>query len=201
MIAVQSGPTERGHLSSEQRSDAELVAMALHDPASFSLIFRKYAAPVHQYCDRCLGTREAAEDAAQTVFLKAFASLKTCRDPENLRSWLFSIAHNVIIDARRRRRPENSIDVVEDLVDATPSPEEIAISSAERLHVTRLLGQLPSLQREVVELRLQGMTDKEIAGLLGKSHQAIRAAQHRALVQLRTLIHADLQKGGGHAMA
>ena len=89
-------------------------------------------------------------------------------------------------------------DSVEEIADSATSPEDLAVAAAELLHITTLLRRLPDSQREVVELRLQGLTDKEIAGILGKSHQAIRAAQHRALLQLRLLAGIDSRKDSGH---
>jgi RNA polymerase sigma factor (sigma-70 family) len=83
-------------------------------------------------------------------------------------------------------------------VDTADSPEDLAIAATELLHITTLLARLPDLQREVVELRLQGLTDKEIAGILGKSHQAIRAAQYRALIQLRSLAAIEPDKESSH---
>ena len=42
---------------------------------------------------------ESAEDAAQTTFMRAFANLKSCKDRDRFHAWLFTIAHNVIVDA------------------------------------------------------------------------------------------------------
>jgi RNA polymerase sigma-70 factor (ECF subfamily) len=179
-------------------TDRELVEQALAEPAAFLGIFQRYRDPVHRYCHRCLGNREAAEDAAQTTFMRAFANLKKYEDRGQFRSWLFAIAHNVIIDARRSARPVDSLEWADQIADTAASPEELAIASSEHLYITALLDKLPTSQREVVELRLQGLTDKEIAGILGKSHEAVRAAQHRALLQLRSLVGVDPTKESGH---
>jgi RNA polymerase sigma-70 factor (ECF subfamily) len=179
-------------------TDRELVEQALAEPAAFLDIFQRYRDPVHRYCHRRLGDREAAEDATQTIFMRAFANLKSCRDPDGLRSWLFTIAHNVVVDAWRSSRPVQPLDWAGHVEDRAASPEDQAIASTEQLYITALLVKLPDSQREVVELRLQGFTDKEIAGILGKSHEAIRAAQHRALIQLRSLVGVDPTKESGH---
>jgi RNA polymerase sigma-70 factor (ECF subfamily) len=181
-----------------ESTDRQLVEQALAEPAAFLAIFQRYRDPVFRYCHRSLGNREAAEDAVQTTFMRAFAKLKSCKNRDKFHAWLFTIAHNVIVDAHRSSKPSSSIDWVDEMPDSAASPEDLAIAAAELLHITALLGKLPALQREVVELRLQGMTDKEIAGILGKSHQAIRAAQYRALVQLRSLAGIESKKGSGH---
>lgn len=182
----------------DEPADSQLVEQALADPAAFLEIFQRYRDPIFRYCHRCLGTREAAEDAAQTTFMRAFANLKSCKDRDRLHAWLFAIAHNVVVDAYRSSKPSSPIDWADQIADSAASPEDLAIAKTELLQVTALLGKLPDLQREVVELRLQGLTDKEIAGILGKSHQAIRAAQYRALIQLRAMAGIESKKESGH---
>lgn len=179
-------------------TDGQLVEQALADPAAFLEIFQRYRDPIFRYCHRSLGNRESAEDATQTTFMRAFASLRSCKDRGRFHAWLFTIAHNVVIDIYRSSKPSSSIDWADDIVDNAASPEDLAIAATDLLYITTLLGKLPDMQREVVELRLQGLTDKEIASILGKSHDAIRAAQHRALVQLRSLAGVDSAKGSGH---
>ena len=181
-----------------ESTDRQLVEQALAEPAAFLEVFERYRDPIFRYCHRCLGNREAAEDAAQTTFMRAFANLKSCKDRDRFHAWLFTIAHNVIVDAYRSSKPSSSIDWADEVADGAASPEDLAIAATELLRVTALLGNLPDLQREVVELRLQDLTDKEIAGILGKSHQAIRAAQYRALVQLRSLAGTESKKESGH---
>lgn len=62
-------------------SDAELVAQAKRgDARAFALLYRRYLDQVYDYAAHRLDGREAAEDATQTIFLRAVASLKDCRD-------------------------------------------------------------------------------------------------------------------------
>lgn len=182
--------------ASDERSDAELVLLSLRDPAHFALLYRRYAVGAYRYCDRCLGNREDAEEATQTVFLRALASLGTCRHPEAFRSWLFAIAHNVIVTTRMAKRPAVALDHAELVHDAGISPEDHAIAAIERRDITRLLAQLPREQRELVELRLQGLSDKEIAGVLGRTSGAVRTAQYRAVLRLRELASEQTGKRG-----
>lgn len=198
MSVLQAQPMAINRPRIAELTDRQLVEQALADPAAFLDIFQRYRDPVFRYCHRCLGNCEAAEDAAQTTFMRAFANLKSCKNRDKFHAWLFTIAHNVIVDAYRLSRPYSSIDWVDEIADSAASPEDLAIAATELLHITALLGKLPDLQRDVVALRLQGLTDKEIAGILGKSHQAIRAAQYRALIQLRKLAGVEPKKGSGH---
>jgi RNA polymerase sigma-70 factor (ECF subfamily) len=157
------------------------------DPRAFALLYRRYLDRVYDYCRHRLGTREAAEDATQTIFVKALGSIRTCRDDELFAGWLFAIARNVITDAYRAGRVASvDIDDRPDIADPTRSPEETAIGAEWTREIRHLRDDcLRGDDRELLDLRLQGLTDKEIAVALDRSHGAIRVAQHRMLKRLR----------------
>ena len=166
-------------------SDTELVAQAMADPRQFALLYARYLDPVHRYCYRRLGGREAAEDATSLVFTKALAAFPHYRDA-SFRAWLFTIAHHVVIDRYRAERPEHALEAAADIEDAAPSPEELALAADERRGVMALLTGLPVHQRQVVELRLAGLTGAEIAQALGRSRANVDVTQYRAVSRLRT---------------
>jgi RNA polymerase sigma-70 factor (ECF subfamily) len=60
-------------------------------------------------------------------------------------------------------------------------------SSGTTRTIRALLALLSSDQREILELRLTGLTDAEIARVLGRSHGAVRMSQHRAVARLRSI--------------
>ena len=168
-------------------SDEELVMRAQANPAAFAPLYRRYAGPIYGYCYRRLGTRELAEDATSQVFTKALAALPRYRG-DAFRPWLFTIAHHVVADVYRRRRPTAPLDDAWQIADGDPSPEETVIAAENARTVRRLLKQLTPDQRDVVELRLNGLTGVEIAEVLGKRPGAIRAIQFRAYQRLRELL-------------
>ena len=165
-------------------ADADLVARAQIDRQVFALLYRRYLDPVHKYCYRRLGSREAAEDATSLVFTKAFASLPTYR-AGSFRSWLFAIAHHVITDDLRARRVLAELDAAAEMPDREPTPEEVVMAAEATSSVVRLLAGLPAGQRHVVELRLAGLTGREVAELLGCSLAGVKIAQVRAYTRLR----------------
>jgi RNA polymerase sigma-70 factor (ECF subfamily) len=167
--------------------DDALAARAPHDPMAFEALYRRYVDSVHRYCYRRLGTREAAEDATSAVFLKAFTSLPSYR-AGSFRSWLFAIAFHVITDRLRAARPEAPLDAAAGVADGDPSPEELALAAESRRTVAALLARLPAGQRDVVELRLAGLTGREVALALGRSLPAVKIAQVRAYATLRDLL-------------
>jgi RNA polymerase sigma-70 factor (ECF subfamily) len=179
--------------------DAELVARAQVDQQAFALLYRRYLDPVHQYCYRRLGSREAAEDATSLVFTKAFAALPTYR-AGSFRSWLFAIAYHVITDDLRARRVVAELDAAAKVPDRGQTPEEVIMAADANSSVVRLLDCLPASQRRVVELRLAGLTGREVAAVLGCSLAAVKIAQVRAYSRLRGLLAGPVREAGldGH---
>src|SRR5215208_3067623 len=169
--------------------EADLVAIAKRDRAAFASLYRRYVDLVYRYCDRCLGNRDAAEDATSLIFTKALAALATCRD-DCFRSWLFTIAHNVIVDVRGQQHSWEPLTAAADLTDRTGqrSPEALALANDDARTIQVLLGHLSADQRDLLELRLAGLTHAEIARALGRSHGAVRTSQYRAIARLRALV-------------
>lgn len=137
-----------------------------------------------------MGETSAAEDATSTVFARALAAGPRYDDP-SLRSWLFGIAHNVLVDWFRAARPAAPLDLASALPDRGPTPVDAVIAEDERERLFAALRLLPADQRRVVELRMAGLTGPEIATVLERSHGAIKMLQLRAYARLRELL-ADL---------
>jgi RNA polymerase sigma-70 factor (ECF subfamily) len=112
-------------------------------------------------------------------------------------AWIFTIARNIVIDLHRAKRPQHSLDDAMHLIDRRPGPEEAALRRADADRLCELLDRLTTDQRQIVELRLAGLTDREIAAVLGRSHGSVRTVQYRALQRLRSLMN---EAEGNHAI-
>ncbi len=176
-----------------------IVERATSDPLAFAPLYEHYAPVVYHYCLRRLSHAEAAADATAIVFTKAIGALPKFtpdgrRESSTFRSWLFTIAHNVVIDARRRNRHYVSLDASSTtlatsprLVDPGQSPEDLAVTADQNRQVRAMLERLPDRQRAIVELRLAGLSGAEIGRSLGMSESAVKSAQFRAYAILREL--------------
>ncbi len=173
--------------------DDELVERARSDPAAFGPLYDRYVVAVYRYCLRRLGEREAAEDATGATFTRALAALPRFRlqADGSFRAWLFTIAHHAVTDLLRERRRAGGAALPE-IADVAPesSPEGTLLAAERERSIRLLLARLPPGQARVVELRLAGLTDIEIARARERSHGAVRVAQHRAVRRLRELLAA-----------
>jgi RNA polymerase sigma-70 factor (ECF subfamily) len=113
---------------------------------------------------------------------------------EALGGWLFRIARHDLSDYRRRRA-RNLVQPLEDLLEEAAlaggvvDPEELALGRVEGDRVLAALRQLTPDQREVLLLRLAAdRTAPEVAGILNKSTEAVKALQHRGLASLARLL-------------
>jgi RNA polymerase sigma-70 factor (ECF subfamily) len=194
---VLAGWTEAAELRRDE--DRELALRARTDRAAFGQLYDRYLNPIHAYCFRRLGSREDAEDATALVFTRALAAIDRYReDAPSFRAWLFAIAHNAVIDEARSRRWTTRLEVTEgwDPAASGPGPEEVAVAAADLAGLRSLLATIPPERARMVELRLAGLTDREIAHVLGRSHGAVRIAMHRALAQLRALMDPEERTHG-----
>jgi len=194
----------RAHEAADVSDELRIVAQAQQDPIAFAPLYQHYFPIVLGYCQRRLNDREVAADATSQVFIRALNALPKFRpDPtrpgSTFRSWLFTIAHNIVVDTHRRDRKHQSLDapdrggdmpLVESstLTDPTRSPEEQAIAADTLRQVRQTLARLPETQRQIVELRLAELTGSEIAATLGMSLSAVKSAQFRAYAILRDLL-------------
>ena len=165
-----------------------LVARAkAGDREAYTVLYRRYLDDVYRYALVRLGAKEAAEDATQTVFVRALAALPSCRENAAFVGWLFTIARGVVADQFRARRHQTN-PIPDDAVwpDAEPSPEEMAIrGEATRFLLAAREKCLSQRERELFDLLLTEMNDKQIAAALGRSHGAVRTAHSRLLAKLR----------------
>jgi RNA polymerase sigma-70 factor (ECF subfamily) len=180
-------------LASDDAAERAVIAAARHDRRAFAPLYAQYANPIYQYCYQRLGSHEAAEDATGVVFAKALDALPRYRDG-SFRSWLFTIAHNTIVDHFRAARREEPLESAEGIAAPGLALEELALAEDARRRLYAFLVQLPNEQRQVIELRLMELNGPEIAGVLGRSHAWVRVTQFRAVARLRLLMSTDVEQ-------
>lgn len=157
-------------------------AVAAGDADAFDALYRLYARRLAAYAGRIAGDPSAGEDVAQIALLSAYEALRRGTKPRHPRAWLYRIAHNAALEARRRRP------VVAEL-DEEHEPSRDDETSALRAVLVEALSALPERQRAAYLLReVQGLRVAEIAAELDLTteqvEQALFAARNRLAEQL-----------------
>jgi len=136
---------------------------------------------------------DAALDAVQETFVKAFERADTWRAGSDVGPWLTRIAVNASIDGYRRSRrarqhfePLDDADHHERLADPAPAPDRHVLGRELGERVGAALATLPPTQRSVFVLRhYEELSLEEIARTLGLSLGTVKSSLHRALGRLR----------------
>jgi RNA polymerase sigma-70 factor (ECF subfamily) len=173
------------------------VGARRREPAAVTRIYTAYAPALFRFFMAAVGDRPTAEDLTGDVFKSAIEDLPRFRGPvEALGGWLFRIAHYDLSDYRRRQA-RRLVQPLDDLLEEASlagamDPEELALDRVEGDRVLAALRQLTPDQREVLLLRLVAdLTAPEVARILNKSTDAVKALQHRGLASLARLLGAS----------
>jgi RNA polymerase sigma-70 factor (ECF subfamily) len=166
---------------------------------AFTQLVETYQTHVYNLCYRMLGEAEAAEDAAQETFLRAYQHLHRYDRKRPFGTWLLSIAAHYCIDRLRRRKfTMSSIDQDEDeggfeLPDTDrPSPESEAIYGEQRQQMQAVLKRLDSVDRAAIIMRYwHDCSEVEIAESLNLTVSAVKSRLHRARRTLAGFWQAD----------
>jgi RNA polymerase sigma-70 factor, ECF subfamily len=153
---------------------------------AFTRLVEQFQTPIYNLCYRMLGEPEAAEDAAQESFLRAYQNLDRYDETRSFSTWLLSIAAHYCID-RLRRRHFLSISTDDDdspleLPDtAAPNPEAEAVRREDQQRLHALLAELDPTDRAAVILRYwHDLSEVEIAESLSLTVSAVKSRLFRA---------------------
>ena len=159
-------------------------------------IYEHYSPMLFRYGYRLLGDQDAAEECVSETFSRFLNSLKgNPAGPENIKAYLYRIAHNWITDYFRNL-PPMTIQIDDDFQESIPdqtngNPAVLMRDNLELKRIREALNQLPKEQQQVIALRFfEGQKHEEVAYNLGKSVEATRALQYRALISLRQILLA-----------
>ena len=174
----------------EPPTDAALAASYRGgDERAATELVRRHGAAVGRFLYSSGAPPADLDDLVQDTFFRAFRALGTWRGDASMRSWLFTIAGNLLRDEFRKRKGRQMLSLEDrDLPDRADPFADLAAAEAEQ-RVREGLARLPRLQREVFLLRVQeGSEYAEIAAALGTTPGAARVHYHHAVKRLKELV-------------
>jgi RNA polymerase sigma-70 factor, ECF subfamily len=176
------------------------------DDQAFEELVRRYDRNVFRIAQHITQNREDAEDVVQEAFLKAYGNLAQFQEQSKFYTWLVRIAVNEALMKLRRRRPERTVSLDEDIkteddslprevADWSPNPEQMYNQAELREILTRTIQGLPAGFRTVFVLRdVEGLSTEETAQALELSIPAVKSRLLRARLQLRDRLSRFFQK-------
>jgi RNA polymerase sigma-70 factor (ECF subfamily) len=184
-----------GRIVTSEERERELLRSAREgDRAAAEAICQRHWRDVYRLLYARLGNRSEAEDLTQETFARFWRALPRIQGAE-AGAYIRTIALNLVRNYLRdeARHPRASL-AEED--GGAPSAEEEALEQMGRDELLALFGTLTSEQGRVLRLRLlEGLSVAEVAVRLGRSPEAVRALQHRALVHLRDHLRSTTTAG------
>lgn len=178
------------------------------DEEAFGALVKKYKAKVINMAFSFTRDREAADDLAQEIFIKAYYALGKFKFKSGFGTWLYRIAVNHIKDHLRKKKKERHVsfdDVRHEskLAEVEADRRDDAREKESRIRLLhQALQNLPQKYRLILTLRdVQGHSYEEIASILDLSSGTVDSRLHRARKMLREKIAPFLsQEGGYHEM-
>lgn len=164
---------------------------------AFEELVKRYDRNVFRIAQHITQNREDAEDVVQDAFMKAYGNLAQFQEQSKFYTWLVRIAVNEALMKLRRRRPERTVSLDEDVktdedsiprevADWSPNPEQQYSQAELKQILSKTINGLPPSFRTVFVLRdVEGLSTEETAEALNLSIPAVKSRLLRARLQLR----------------
>ncbi|HYL81052.1 MAG TPA: sigma-70 family RNA polymerase sigma factor [Candidatus Acidoferrum sp.] len=173
------------------------------DTAALETLMDRYTPRVYRLAHGITGNAADAEEVVQDVFLTLFRKIHTFEERAALGSWLYRVATNAALIKRRGRRTDREVPLETQLptyladahragdpayvtADWSRTPEAELLSQETRAVLNRAIDALPEQYRTVLILRdIQGLSNEEVAEVVGDTLAAVKSRLHRARMALR----------------
>jgi RNA polymerase sigma factor (sigma-70 family) len=168
-------------------TDEQLALRARIEPrAAFEILFERHRGPLYNFLLRQGADEARVDDLFQMAFLKAFRAIPTFREEARFKTWLYTIAVNVLNDDRRaaqRRGPTAEIREAMLVVESDPGRGE------EIDRVKEALGQVAPNHRQLFTLvRFQGLSIAEAAHAVGMTPAAAKVTLFRTTKRIGEIL-------------
>lgn len=177
-----------------ERDDGTVVRRVLGgEVEAFGVLVERYRRAYGRYAVAMLRDPDAAADAVQEAFIRAYEGLGTCREPDRFGAWFFRILQNQCRNALARGRDKETVGLgtVEvagrDRADGALERSELAEA------LDAALATLTADQREAFVMKhVEGRSYEEMASLIGVGVDALKMRVHRARDALREQLGGSL---------
>lgn len=176
-------------------SDEQLMQALPDQLQALDALYERHARAAMGLAVRMVGERETAEEVVQEAFLSLWRNARSYQAGRgSVRTWLLGIVHHRAIDRLRGRPPAAPLS---DDLGADPNAPDVWTQAAQHLDrevIVQALAELPAEQREAIELAyFNGLTQAQIASLLGLPLGTVKGRLRLGLGRLRTLLRGRVE--------
>jgi RNA polymerase sigma-70 factor (ECF subfamily) len=179
-----------------------MVRFGRGEAAAFELLYRRHELKVFRYLQRNVKSEASANDLMQEVWFAVVRGAASYRPTAKFTTWLFTIAHNRMVDMIRANHRLQSLDAGDDDADSEGSSlmDRLAVdgkleplaqvqSQDEAAALLSAVAQLPAEQRSAFLLQAEGdLSVEEIADATGSHFETVKSRLRYARAKLRQLL-------------
>ena len=181
--------------TTENSADTELIARFISgDVGAMDALTERYRQPLFSWLLGMTSTRSDAEDLFQDIWIKIIKNIERFHGG-SFKAWIWRIARNTLIDFRRKKKADVSLDAVPGensapMVDLLTDREKTPVQRVEfedmASRIKEIIHTFPDVQREVFLMRTQGdLSFREIAETLGIPLNTALGRMHDAMGKLK----------------
>lgn len=177
-------------------NDSDLIkGVGLGDKRAMHALYIRYNNALFAFALSRCGNAELASDCVHDTMLDVWRTADRFAGKSSVKTWLFSIARNKLVDALRKRGKLSFVETVPESEDTAPNPEAAAIAAAEKAQLHACLEGLSDTHRSAVRLAfLEDLTYPEISEIEGVPVGTIKTRIFHAKQALMRCLEKSLNR-------
>lgn len=159
---------------------------------AFETLYARHRARLFRFVLRSIRSRASAEELYQEIWMRVIEARATYKPTARFTTWLYTIAHNRIVDHWRRARVPTAPLEGDDVASDNPGPQRHVEGREALARFAAALEALPPTQREAFLLHEEAeLTVAEIAAATGSNEEAAKSRLRYALAKLKAAVNDD----------
>lgn len=168
--------------------DSRLIALLREgDPLSFEILFQKYYVRFYNFVFNLTKSSQAAEDIIQNVFMKIWINRASLRPDQSIHNYIYVLSKREMLNHIRDRKAYVQVErlVMTEQPSEEVTDQSLALKELDE-RIRRFIADMPEQRRKVFLLsRYRGLTNKEIAEMMGLSVRTVDRHINLALTSLK----------------
>ncbi len=167
------------------------------DPALLQQLFLRYADALYHFLLQ-QSDAELAQDLSQQAWIQLMLHAGSYQGQSSVKTWLFSIGRNLLIDEWRRQRPHAAPELLDELPDPATKPLQQLLAAEQSANLDLAIQRLPLLQREALLLQLEDFSLAQISDITGVGQETVKTRLRYARHQLQLWLTAAAEQTYEH---